>query len=803
MLYHHPRTTNSAILRPPVPPRRPLTPEALATAMSPVVHALEPQLLTHPALLTAWRARLGPHPDAALARGLAQAATYAAVLAPHAPPAGWLAQALTDLRSLPDLAAILARLPAAAAPPFHLFEHLLAASDHTTRTATGAYYTPLELVHAQLALTGAALHEQGLDWTHPRVHVLDPACGAGIYPHTLLTQHPTLPPAHLHASELLPGPAIAAHGHLSAAGLAAPNIHCHDTLTSTLPPFPADAFITILGNPPYSRHPAARTNNLPLSDFTPRSGAGIHAKNLYNDYVYFWHWALSTALAPERRGGLVCFVTAASWLRGPGFATMRAHLRARCDDLWIFDLGGDSLGPQRSPNIFKNVRIPVAITLAVRRDTASPRPATIHYTRLPDHLSREDRLRRLAEVHTFADLEWTRIDGPTFVPVSTHTDWPRLTDLFPWQHSGAQFKRTWPIGQTPQLLKDRWHALLAATDRAAAFHETRDRTVSRTAPSLHGDPAPPLAALPLDAPPPPVVRYAFRSFDRQWCLLDARLGDFLRPPLWRGPTNQIFLTSLLSVDTPSRGPAVVATAHVPDLHHYSGRGGADVLPLYRDETRPNITPGLLTYLTTIYQHPVTPEDLLAYVYALLAHPAYTATLREPGPRVPMTRAPALFHEAVALGRDLLRCHTFGQRMNPTAAPIHGRATATPLPRSPYPAHFNYARSTQTLHIGTSLIINNLAPEVYTYEVSALKILPSWLGYRMQRPRGRASSPLDAIRPTAWTDDLTTELLELVWTLEHSLALHTLQADLLTRILAAPRLAAADLPRPTDADRRPP
>lgn len=764
-------------------------------------------------MLDAWRVRLGPHTHASLLQGLAQSATYAALLARHTTPTGWLAQALADLRALSPLAPAFARLaeivtaPAIASPAFHLFEHLLAASDAGTRTAAGAYYTPIELVNAQVALTTAALHQIGRAWDHPSLHILDPACGTGIYPHTIATTR-RIDPTRLHACELLPGPAIAAHGHLTAAGLTTPNVHCHDTLTADLPSSisPTDALVC-LGNPPYSRHPAARATH-PLKHFIPPHTAGIHAKNLYNDYVYFWHWALATALAPGRPGGLVCFVTAASWLRGPGFATMREYLRSQVDDLWILDLGGDSLGPQKSPNIFSNVRIPVCIALAVRRTAATSSSANLWYTRLDDALSRDDRLRLLAGVRTFSDLPWTRLGrAPTFIPtpVTLTEHSPRLVDLFPWQHSGAQFKRTWPIGQTRELLARRWQLLLDAPDRAAAFHETRDRLIIKPAPALHGAPAPALAALPASTPPPPIARYAFRSLDRMWCLADARLGDFLRPPLWRSHGDrQLYLTSLLSVDAPSRGPAVIATADIPDLHHYSGRGGADVLPLWRDAgaTRPNITAGLLDHLTTTFDRPISPEHLLAYVYAVLAHPAYTATLREPGPRVPLTRDPALFLAAVELGRELLRWHTFGARMNPDVLPLHGRAVATLTAPAAYPDHYTYSPDTRQLRIG-DITIDDVDPATWAYEVSGLKILPSWLGYRMQRPRGRASSPLDAVRPTTWTGDLTHELLELLWVLEHSLALHARQAGLLAHILAAPRFAAADLPQPTAGERKPP
>lgn len=315
-----------------------------------------------------------------------------------------------------------------------------------------------------------------------------------------------------------------------------------------------------------------------------------------------------------------------------------------------------------------------------------------------------------------------------------------------------------------------------------------------------------LAALTADAPPPAIVRYAWRSFDRQWCLADARLADFLRPPLWHSlGDRQIFLTSLLSTDTPSRGPAVVATAHIPDLHHYSGRGGADVIPLYRDPAgrHPNVTAGLLEHLAGLLSISITDDDLLAYLYCCLAHPAYTAALREPGPRVPLTRDPALFTAAALLGRELLRCHTFGARMNPDHLPLDGPARCTvPVSGDIYPQTFAHDPHHGELRVGDG-IFTPVSAALWAYSVSGLQVVPSWLGYRMQRPRGRASSSLDALRPARWTPALTAELLELLWVLEHSLVLHARQADLLARIVAAPCLAADALPRPTPDQRKPP
>ena len=88
-----------------------------------------------------------------------------------------------------------------------------------------------------------------------------------------------------------------------------------------------------------------------LEDFLApvrQAGHGVHLKNLYNDYVYFWRWALWKVLEASDAGGIVSFITASSYLRGPAFSGMRQFLRQSFDEIWILDLEGDSLGARKT-----------------------------------------------------------------------------------------------------------------------------------------------------------------------------------------------------------------------------------------------------------------------------------------------------------------------------------------------------------------------------------------------------------------------------------------------------------------------
>jgi hypothetical protein len=97
----------------------------------------------------------------------------------------------------------------------------------------------------------------------------------------------------------------------------------------------------------------------------------------------------------------------------------------------------------------------------------------------------------------------------------------------------------------------------------------------------------------------------------------------------------------------------------------------------------------------------------------------------------------------------------------------------------------------------------VAPELWGFEVSGLRVVASWRGYRMRTRKGRKSSPLDEIRPERWTPAFTEELLELLWVLEHTLAMEPELEALLDEVVRGPCFTSEELPKPSEEERRPP
>ena len=175
------------------------------------------------------------------------------------------------------------------------------------------------------------------------------------------------------------------------------------------------------------------------------------------------------------------------------------------------------------------------------------------------------------------------------------------------------------------------------------------------------------------------VRYGYRSFDRQWIIPDGRLINRPNPTLWKTHSDrQVYMTALHRT-VPSAGPAVTFSAAIPDLDHYSGRGGR-VFPLWADQETltPNLKAGLLREMAEAMGYAVEASDMMAYFAAVAAHPAYTARfgpdLVQPGLRLPVTADSSLFAEAVEIGREVVWLHCFGERF---ADPDAGRPAAPP------------------------------------------------------------------------------------------------------------------------------
>ncbi len=604
----------------------------------------------------------------------------------------------------------------------------------------------------------------------------------------------------------------------------------------------------VIGNPPYKEKAEGRggwieegTKGLqpPLDRWkAPASwGIGAHGKHLKNLYVYFWRWATwkvfgagvkaSTGLSESDEEGIVCFITVSGFLNGPGFEKMRADLRETCSRIWVIDCTPEGHQPEVATRIFQGVQQPVCIVLAARkREKDAAKPAQVFFRALAEG-RREDKFAELTKL-SLTSSGWS--DAPTewraaFLPEreGAWAAFPTLESLFAYNGSGVMPGRTWIIAPDVQTLEKRWHRLVAEKDtekKEVLFHphEGGDKTVSKGVTKPLAGHAHISNSIKVDPTTVKPTRYAFRSFDRQWIIPDGRVINRPNPTLWNSFSPKQVHLSALEAHSPTSGIAISLNGLISDLHHYKGSFGGRVYPLWADAaaSQPNIKPALLEFLAQRFGRIIKAEDVMAYIAAIMAHPAFTARfaadLVRPGLRLPITADVTLFDEAVKLGSEVIWLHCYGERFadpsagRPKGAPRMAQDIAPRIPAkgaipgapTPLPETMTYDAKTQRLMIGSGYV-ENVTQAMVDYEISGKNVLTQWFSYR-RRDRTkpvigdrRPPSPLEKIQPEGWLAEYTSDLLDLLNVLGLVIALEPAQADLLERICKGLLIGAAELP----------
>lgn len=331
--------------------------------------------------------------------------------------------------------------------------------DRSLARRRGVVHTPIEIARAVLRMTDEILMRElgcARGIASDDVVIVDPATGPGIFLAAALEQAGArgAPRAciglDVDAAALDDARAVLTpHAHRSGWPL---RLEHADALASAVP-VPElsddDAIRVVVGNPPWAARSANRaaeyTEGL-LEDF--RRGADGHRLRerrigvLSDDYVRFFRWS-AELVRQARRGGVLAFVTNASFLDGPVHRAMRGALARWMDRIDIVDLGGSGLVARSDApdeNVFR-VRPSVAITLAVRYPGAEPRRGAVRIATLRG--SKSEKFEALSHgalgyIDRPSHDPWVAPRGPSS---SRYSTWPSLTEWMPFHREGLQTNR--------------------------------------------------------------------------------------------------------------------------------------------------------------------------------------------------------------------------------------------------------------------------------------------------------------------------------------------------------------------------
>ena len=469
--------------------------------------------------------------------------------------------------------------------------------------------------------------------------------------------------------------------------------------------------MVVLGNPPYSGHSANTgawiagllrghdsLNKRKTENYFEVDGVPLGERNpkwLNDDYVKFIRFAQWRI---EQTGhGILAFVTNHGYLDNSTFRGMRESLLRGFDEIYFLDLHGNSKKKERAPNGGKDENVfdiqqGVAIGIFVKRKAESNDDQLDSVNARVFHADlyglRKEKYSVL-DASDFGVTEWQELvpSSPNyyFVPEDDELreeyerGW-KVTEIMPVNSLGiATARDSLSIRDTPELT---WKMIQEFS--SVTVEEARHIfNLGKDSPdwSVGSAQADVKQSGPSESFIQPIL---YRPFDVRFTYYTgASRGFHCRPRKevmreMAAPNLSISLTRAIEI---SRGfEHVLASRHLTTLHTTSikkvnyhfplwlyPQEPTDLLDKQVQEKSANLAPKFIAALIQAIDRTPTPEDTLAYVYAVLYAPSYrrrySSLLKRDFPRVPLTTDRTLFDKMVLIGRELIALHTMEQKQS--------------------------------------------------------------------------------------------------------------------------------------------
>jgi hypothetical protein len=523
-----------------------------------------------------------------------------------------------------------------------------------------------------------------------------------------------------------------------------------------------EPILVILGNPPYSGISANQndwTEKLLKTDldgaqsYYTVDGQPLGEKNpkwLQDDYVKFLRFAQWKIHKAGR--GIVAMITNHGYLDNPTFRGMRQSLMKTFDEIYILDLHGNSLKRETAPdggpdeNVF-DIRQGVAIGIFVKH--GNPEKRGVYHADL--YGLREEKYAWL-DTHDLSTAGYQPITPVSpyyfFTPRQTqnlqdYQSWPSVTEIFLIKSVGIVTARdNLTIRWTPDEM---WTTVLTFSQLSEELARTafqlgedaRDWKVSLAQQDVKRDGGPHREK---------IVPILYRPFDVRYTYYTGRSRGFHcmpRPEVMRHMLARENLALCVGRQGQVVGPGEWTLAfcanHIVDFNMFY-RGGNVNFPLYlypsnespdmfHQARQPNLANWLLHELSAAYGLTPTPEEVLAYIYAVLYSPTYrqkyAQELRTDFPRIPFTADGDLFRQMAALGQQLIDLHLLRNPANTAGVKYQGQG-------SDVVEEVRYDAATGRVYINADKYFEGVTPEMWEYRIGGYQVLKKYLEDRKGR-----------------------------------------------------------------------
>lgn len=437
--------------------------------------------------------------------------------------------------------------------------------------------------------------------------------------------------------------------------------------------------MVIVGNPPYngaSRNQSKWIMHL-METYKTEPGGKEKLKErnpkwLNDDYVKFIR--LAQYYIEKNKAGIIGFINPHGFIDNPTFRGMRWNLLKIFDKIYVLNLHGNSKKKEVCPDGSKDENVfdimqGVSINLFVKTgEKKANELGKVYYADLWG--LRKDKLDFL-DSHNVTNVEYKEVEPQEpmyfFMPKDyngekVYNSGFALNELFPICLLGPNSHRDdFAIGFTYRDCQDRIKALLDKTisdetiSSKYGIKDNRDWNLHDARRSMNGSEKP--------------IECLYRPFDNRFMLYGKYAFDYNRPEL---NDNLIKGDIALITTKQNRINAACFVTDKPLGQHKIADpyDGSYALPLYiyknnmgKEEKVPNFNPEIFRRIAEgmgMSRGELKPEDLLAYIYAVLHSPRYRERYKEllkiDFPRVPYPKSAARFNALAALGRRLIGLH---------------------------------------------------------------------------------------------------------------------------------------------------
>ena len=547
-----------------------------------------------------------------------------------------------------------------------------------------------------------------------------------------------------------------------------------------------EPLLVILGNPPYQRHsanPSRIGGSLTfigelIEDYRQVDGEPLGestSKALQDDYVKFIRWAQWRI---DKNGeGVIGYIVNNNFLDGSTVRGMRQSLLEGFNAIYLFNLHGSSRKTEAVPTAQKDENVfdisqGVCIVLCVK-ERDNPTQAKVYYADMWG--SREDKYNTLSGTE-IQSTEWYELQPTSpyylFVPQATgysaeYEEGCKITDIFQTKSIGivtARDKLT--IHRTVEDIRETVTDFVSLSVDAARKNynlprDTRDWQVHLAQADVRNHPDTEQHIQPIN----------YRPFDPRWTYYTGKSRGFHcmpRPAVMPHLCQENLALCVCRVVAAPTWQHVSVTDKITENRYISNKGSESghVFPLYlypnpeelgiSAERSLNFNLAFLTALSEALKLPqtesfnlpegVSPEEILAYIYAILSSPTYRERyyefLKYDFPRIPLPADIEHFRTLAALGQRLIDSHLLKGGSRLQVAPTGRGGTAAHRFEGEGDGVVEKARYLDgQVWINPTQYFTDVPVEVWEYEIGAYQVCEKWLKDR----RGAVLSHADVRR----------------------------------------------------------